>query len=152
MSRKGGNVKHVKQRWNECALAAACMAKEVNYFRWSDKFENEFGQTWADAINKPITVWKTREFLHRILGKDTFHTGTSIPRGGSKNVHTMRRRPRLGGNGVLTIVSTVDYSRHAVAYSSGVIYDSDRDGPMTWEAWASNRRLWKIDGQHKITP
>ena len=146
-------MKHFYQRLNECALCSACMATGKDYEEWSDKFESEFGCTWADAINKRTSVWKTTEFMQRILGKDVYETGVSLPRSGTKRLGSMRRRPRLGGKGILTFLVENQYDRHAVAYCSGIIYDSSCHKPLSWIDWVNLRshRRWQVDGHHKIT-
>lgn len=129
-------MKHFKQRHNECALAAACAASELDYPQVSDSFRRKHGElTFGDFTSVRSGHKECVLFLTRITGR----SGLWISHHGpftSLDDYT----PNLKGRGILALtLLVIPKERHAVAYENGVIYDSDLERPWPFEIWRGKR-------------
>jgi len=131
-------MKHIKQKPNQCWLAAVCMVESLNYKHWSryyptqqNKYKTIAISNWQHQLISSLAVWyDTKRFINRqsILPSDD-----NCP-------------IDLSGKGIIIVGDM--YGNHAIAFEDGLIYNPNADKPCTWDEFMKhskqNNRRWII--------
>jgi hypothetical protein len=130
----------IVQRYRECSLAAICNLNGLTqeaYEALSDKVRAKHGV--IDGLSPYRKRFKWIAYSIRIAKAASLH----VPKGyhaSRVNAATAGRDPDLDGKGILTISffkkkHRKPYGRHAVAFDSGAVIESDGRRYASWEAY-----------------
>jgi len=126
-------MKHIKQKTNQCWLAAICMVEGLNYDKWSRYYptteKNILISEWQHKLISSLAVWYNTESFK-----------------GKYDVMPMDDSPDLSGRGVIIVGDM--HGNHAVAFENGLIYNPNQTKPYTWEEFIKHSknqgRYWGI--------
>ena len=130
-------MRHIKQKYNQCALASLCQVhEELDYEELSKSYPDTddylTSKSWQFATDK----W-FRTHLPEFAGMVKCHvngfllTGLNVP---------------YKGEGLLYIISLTSIAGHALSYKDGLVLDSAKESAQfeIWENTPYARNGWEI--------
>lgn len=125
-------MRYIKQKKNQCALAAVCQIREdLDYEKLSKSYNPE---SWADQFKVTALLGRTALIKDVKISKTSWAHSPTI------------RNPDLSGKGVLVIESLVAPARHCISYENGKVLDpADKNGvSMTYADYMNLHTVAKV--------
>ena len=140
-----------KQDGDECQLAVIAMLSNKPLPELRQLVLTTFGKSWLEMA-KNHNISEASGKLCQILGlpRLTHHVVDNtllMPDHSKTKYYGKKEEPDLSGRGQISISAGLRSNGHAMACGSGLVYDGNADGPLSWQNWKktmSKNYVYKI--------